>query len=401
MIQVLGSNYKAYTLLINESLSHNNTPESKFEDVPEEVLTDPTMRTVLGMDPIPGMNTPVDDNKQISMFDYMQNKNNSSTSSSTTTTAAPEVTVFKNLVHPEFGELRTVEIDGEPWFVGKDVAEALGYKKPENAIANHVSDEDKTSTLIQGSGSNYKSKATIINESGLYSLILSSKLPSAKEFKHWVTSEVLPSIRKNGAYIRNQENMTPAEIVARGLIAAQGKDVATALGYCNINKAVAAHVDEDDKKVLDFKGFSQNRKSSGLWVGHDFSSKTIINGKDVAAALGYTNSRDAIATHVFADDKGVESIDTLGGRQKMTIINESGLYALVFGSRLKIAKEFKHWVTSEVLPSIRKNGAYIRNQENMTPAEIVARGLIAAQKIIEEREQDHSTQPLSAVTCSY
>lgn len=96
------------------------------------------------------MNTPVDDNKQISMFDYMQNKNNSSASSSTTTTAAPEVTVFKNLVHPEFGELRTVEIDGEPWFVGKDVAVALGYKKPENAIANHVSDEDKTSTLIQG-----------------------------------------------------------------------------------------------------------------------------------------------------------------------------------------------------------------------------------------------------------
>lgn len=206
----------------------NTKPESKFEDVPEEVLTDPTMRTALGMDPIPGMNTPVDDNKHTSMFDYMQNKNNSSTSSSTTTTAAPEVTVFKNLVHPEFGELRTVEIDGEPWFVGKDVA----------------------------------------------------------------------------------------------------------------------------------------------------------------TALGYTNSRDAIATHVFADDKGVESIDTLGGRQKMTIINESGLYALVFGSRLKIAKEFKHWVTSEVLPSIRKNGAYIRNQENMTPAEIVARGLIAAQKIIEEREKE-------------
>lgn len=206
----------------------NIKPESKFEDVPEEVLTDPTMRTALGMDPIPGMNTPVDDNKQISMFDYMQNKNNSSTSSSTSTASAPEVTVFKNPVHPEFGELRTVEIDGEPWFVGKDVA----------------------------------------------------------------------------------------------------------------------------------------------------------------AALGYTNSRDAIATHVFADDKGVESIDTLGGRQKMTIINESGLYALVFGSRLKIAKDFKHWVTSEVLPSIRKNGAYIRNQENMTPAEIVARGLIAAQKIIEEREKE-------------
>ena len=218
------------------------------------------------MDPIPGMNTPVDDDKQISMFDYMQNKNNSSASSSTT--AAPEVTVFKNLVHPEFGELRTVEIDGEPWFVGKDVATALGYADATKAVRDHVEKEDKIMGVQNGSPSIRDNFGRIqyptwINESGLYSLILSSKLPSAKEFKHWVTSEVLPSIRKNGAYIRNQENMTPAEIVARGLIAARGKDVATALGYSNINKAVAAHVDEDDKKVLDFKGFSQNGKSSG------------------------------------------------------------------------------------------------------------------------------------------
>lgn len=204
----------------------NTKPESKFEDVPEEVLTDPTMRTALGMDPIPGMNTPVDDDKQISMFDYMQNKNNSSTSSSTTTTAAPEVTVFKNLIHPEFGELRTVEIDGEPWFVGKDVATALGYADATKAVRNHVEKEDKIMGVQNGSPSIRDNFGRIqyptwINESGLYSLILSSKLPSAKEFKHWVTSEVLPSIRKNGAYIRNQENMTPAEIVARGLIAAQ------------------------------------------------------------------------------------------------------------------------------------------------------------------------------------
>lgn len=198
----------------------NTKPDSKFEDVPEEVLTDPTMRTALGMDPIPGMNTPVDDNKQISMFDYMQNKNNSSTSSSTTTTAATEVTVFKNLVHPEFGELRTIEIDGEPWFVGKDVAAALGYTKERNALDKHVDKDDALKRGVTDSMGRTQ-QMTIINESGLYSLILSSKLPSAKEFKHWVTSEVLPSIRKNGAYIRNQENMTPAEIVARGLIAAQ------------------------------------------------------------------------------------------------------------------------------------------------------------------------------------
>ena len=197
----------------------NTKPESKFEDVPEEVLTDPTMRTALGMDPIPGMNTPVDDNKQISLFDYMQNKNNSSTSS-TTTTAAPEVTVFKNPVHPEFGNLRTIEIDGEPWFVGKDVAAALGYTKERNALDKHVDKDDALKRGVTDSMGRTQ-QMTIINESGLYSLILSSKLPSAKEFKHWVTSEVLPSIRKNGAYIRNQENMTPAEIVARGLIAAQ------------------------------------------------------------------------------------------------------------------------------------------------------------------------------------
>lgn len=197
----------------------NTKPESKFEDVPEEVLTDPTMRTALGMDPIPGMNTPVDD-KQISMFDYMQNKNNSSTSSSTSTASAPEVTVFKNPVHPEFGNLRTIEIDGEPWFVGKDVAAALGYTKERNALDKHVDKDDALKRGVTDSMGRTQ-QMIIINESGLYSLILSSKLPSAKEFKHWVTSEVLPSIRKNGAYIRNQENMTPAEIVARGLIAAQ------------------------------------------------------------------------------------------------------------------------------------------------------------------------------------
>lgn len=85
-------------------------------------------------------------------------------------------------------------------------------------------------------------------------------------------------------------------------------------------------------------------------------------GKDVAEALGFKNSRDAIISHVFDDDKGVERIYTPGGKQNITVINESGLYALVFGSRLKTAKEFKHWVTSEVLPSIRKNGAYMTEQ---------------------------------------
>lgn len=244
----------------------NTKPESKFEDVPEEVLTDPTMRTALGMDPIPGMNTPVDDNKQISLFDYMQNKNNSSTSSSTSTASAPEVTVFKNPVHPEFGNLRTIEIDGEPWFVGKDVAAALGYNEPHKAIQRHVDKDDGMKRPITDS-TGRRQETWLINESGLYSLILSSKLPSAKEFKHWVTSEVLPSIRKNGAYIRNQENMTPAEIVAHGLIAAQKiieekeKEIALLNGRCglltqvvdekqDIIDAISRNVSGEDKRML-------------------------------------------------------------------------------------------------------------------------------------------------------
>lgn len=106
-----------------------------------------------------------------------------------------DIKIFKN---HEFGSIRTVEQNGEPWFVGKDVATALGYSNSRKAIADHVDEEDKGVTNRYTLGGNQN--MTIINESGLYSLILSSKLPTAKKFKHWVTSEVLPSIRKIGGY---------------------------------------------------------------------------------------------------------------------------------------------------------------------------------------------------------
>ena len=129
-----------------------------------------------------------------------------------------KIQIFK---HEKFGDIQTINRDGEPWFVGKDVASVLGYAKPENAVAIHVDNEDKTTTLIQGTGSNYKSKAIIINESGLYSLILSSKLPQAKEFKRWVTNEVLPQIRKTGGYIPLNDCEDSADIMARALMIAQ------------------------------------------------------------------------------------------------------------------------------------------------------------------------------------
>ena len=107
--------------------------------------------------------------------------------------------IFNN---PEFGEIRTVEVNGEPWLVGKDVARALGYANPRKALDDHVDLEDK----LQGDGVTIRDSMgreqhpTLINESGLYSLVLSSKLPGAKKFRRWVTSEVLPSIRKTGGY---------------------------------------------------------------------------------------------------------------------------------------------------------------------------------------------------------
>lgn len=119
------------------------------------------------------------------------------------------IQVFNNT---EFGEIRSMTIDGEPYFVGKDVAAALGYSNPRKAIGDHVDEEDKGVTKCDtlGGGQNL----TIINESGMYSLILSSKLEGAKRFKRWVTSEVLPSIRKTGAYATNS---TAAEYKAREL----------------------------------------------------------------------------------------------------------------------------------------------------------------------------------------
>lgn len=122
--------------------------------------------------------------------------------------------------HPEFGRIRTVERNGEPWFVGKDVAEAVGYRKSRNAVATHVDEDDKKEALIQG-GPGGKQNTVIINESGMYSLILSSKLESAKRFKRWVTSEILPSIRKNGGYISGQDTMSDNELLEKALMVAQ------------------------------------------------------------------------------------------------------------------------------------------------------------------------------------
>lgn len=127
-----------------------------------------------------------------------------------------QLKVFEN---PAFGKIRTVEVRGEPWFVGKDVAQVLGYGDTAQAIRKHVDPEDKG--VVETTTPGGVQPITTINESGLYSLILTSKLPTAKAFKRWVTSEVLPAIRKNGGYIAGQEQLSDQEILAKALLVAQ------------------------------------------------------------------------------------------------------------------------------------------------------------------------------------
>ena len=144
-----------------------------------------------------------------------------------------ELSIFKN---SEFGSIRATSINGDPWLAGRDAAEILGYgdgnansRAMANAIKDHVEEEDKRlipfselKGLQNGDLKNFSHYGAIfINESGLYSLIFGSKLPRAKEFKHWVTSEVLPAIRKTGGYIAGSESMSDSELIAKALIVAQ------------------------------------------------------------------------------------------------------------------------------------------------------------------------------------
>ena len=146
-----------------------------------------------------------------------------------------QLQIFEN---PEFGAVRTVEIDGEPWLVGKDVAEALGYTNPQKAIRDHVDDEDKgvnESFTVNGT------QGILINESGLYSLVLSSKLPTARKFKHWVTSEVLPSLRRHGLYAADELLNNP-DLMIRAM-----EELKAERARAN---ALAEKVERDAPKVL-------------------------------------------------------------------------------------------------------------------------------------------------------
>jgi anti-repressor protein len=173
------------------------------------------------------------------------------------------IKIFEN---PDFGKVRTLSINNEPYFVGKDVAEILGYERTTKAIRDHVDAEDCDVVPIQDSIGRMQS-TPIINESGLYSLILSSKLPTAKKFKHWVTSEVLPSIRANGGYIAGQETLSDDELIAKALIMAKNK------------------IAERDKRIAELNEDNERMRPKEIFADAITASKTSILVGELAKIL--------------------------------------------------------------------------------------------------------------------
>ena len=254
------------------------------------------------------------------------------------------VQVFTN---DEFGSVRTIAIDGEPWFVGKDVAEKLGYSKARKAIADHVDEEDKKHsygvTIRDSTGR--EQKPTVINESGMYSLVLGSKLPAANKFKHWITSEVIPSIRMNGGHITGQENI-------------EGRVM-------------------NEVQIFENEEFGRVRTV-------EIDGRPYFAATDIATALGYTNPNKAVNDHCRAITK--RSTPISGKIQSINFIPEGDIYRLVVRSKLPSAERFESWVFDEVLPSIRKNGGYIAGQESLSDDELMAKAVLVAQKKIAERD---------------
>lgn len=232
-----------------------------------------------------------------------------------------DIQVFNN---PEFGEIRTVEINNEPWFVGKDVAQALGYKDTVNAIKSHVDSEDKAGWQIT---TQFGAKeTTVINESGLYALVLSSKLPTAKKFKRWVASEVLPSIRKHGenkATCNAQQTaqcIMEHQITIIGGVACYEKDGTVYLKLENVARGL---------------GFTQN-KGDVEYVRWETVDRYLCE-------IGFPN-------------KLGKNMPTCGHDG---YIPENVFYRLAMKAKNEAAEKFQAFIADEVIPSIRKHGAYM------------------------------------------
>lgn len=249
--------------------------------------------------------------------------------------------------NPEFGRVRATLHNGDAWFVGKDVAEILGYSKHRDAIRKYVEERHRTDKLPIRDDLGRTQRPICVNEFGTWSLIEHSGFHKADRFKHWITSGILPKVYRSG---------------------------------------------EADVSVVE-----SNKSAIQMFESPEFGKVRVVDvdgepwlvGKDVAEILGYKNSRKAIKDHVSDRDKtdGVTIRDSIGREQKPICINESGLYSLVMSSKLPAAEKFQHWVTSEVLTSIRKHGGYIAGQNEMSDMELLSRALLLVKNQLDDRNR--------------
>lgn len=200
-----------------------------------------------------------------------------------------ELRIFNNA---DFGDIRTVEQAGGIWFVGKDVAEALGYSNPSNAVISHVDDEDKLRTQIKYAGQNRE--VSIINESGLYALVLSSKLPKAKAFKRWITSEVIPSIRKTGSYNKPSKEPTTqqAQRAKAMLLNAQSRQ-------CKLWLRLAETTDLPDYKHICQQKAAEVLAGSPVLPMQKAEKKT-LSATEIGKILGITAHKVGMLANKFA-----------------------------------------------------------------------------------------------------
>ena len=223
----------------------------------------------------------------------------------------------------ESSEIRTVQINGEPWFVLADVCKVLELSSP-HKVAERLDGDEKGRNQIPTLGG--VQEMAVVNESGLYTVILRSDKPQAKPFRKWVTSEVLPSIRKHGSPVKGREEILPKS-----------------------TKTIDIPVNDDTTYM--FEGYQ-------VRTAVDDNGNPLFCGIDVAKVLGYSCPADTITRHC----KGSmiqRPLKTAGGVQQVRFITEGDLYRLIVSSKLPSAQRFERWVFDEVLPSIRKHGAYM------------------------------------------
>ena len=264
-----------------------------------------------------------------------------------------ELTIFEN---PEFGIIRTLTISNEVWFVGKDVATALGYKEPTKAAREKVDPEDRgVSKMDTPSG---EQDMTIINESGLYSLVLSSKLPTARKFRRWVTSEVLPSIRKTGGYIAGQKELSPAELMAKALKVA--------------NDVLA----ERDARIAKL-----DAENIQLLAENEAQRQVIADFEPVKQYVDtILQSKDAVTTTQIAADYGMSA------KELNRILFQEGvqhkvngqwiLYKKYMGKGLTVSRTI-HFLHSDGRPDTKMNTCWTQKGRMMIHNILTGRGIVA------------------------